>query len=294
MRGIGAWYGVAVAGLVLMAGCARPAEDAPQRASVQQTAASEPSAEQVETEMEAARQRIVARADSARDALVSVRGLSRDERARLRQDVNARQVATARALGVRVNGDAEIQRLVRQGRLVALKDSTEYWILRDLNYSVPYVTPDTKAMLVEIGRRFHARLDSLGLPRYRMEVTSVLRTPESQADLRSRNSNAARGVSAHEFGTTLDVAHIRFAGPAASALTVEVPSMPQHTPTMRYVEGLVLAETARKHAAALQAELGRVLGQMRAEGKLKVMMERRQAVYHMTVARRFPSAPSAE
>lgn len=291
MRGKRQWYGASLGILIAASGCAR-AEESPGRSASALAARAEASpsapdsAVMIEEEMDAARAQILALADSARDALVGVRGLSRGERSELRQDVNARQVATARSLGVRARSDDEVDRLVRSGRLVELKDSTQYWILRDLNYSVPYVTPDTRAMLMEIGTRFHARLDSLGIPLYRMEITSVLRTPKNQRELRQRNANAADGVSAHEFGTTVDIAHVRFAPPADDRLTVTVPSAPERTAPMRYVEGVVLEAVARKHAQALQAELGRVLAEMRDERKLRVMMERQQAVYHMTVARR--------
>ncbi|HEX2191299.1 MAG TPA: DUF5715 family protein [Longimicrobiaceae bacterium] len=293
MRGERGRTGAGLLVVLAVAGCspereARPTESRP-AAAAHVAAAAPASPADVEREMELARTGILARGDSAREAFDRARGLTREERAELRRDVNAEQVATARRLGVRASGEEEIERLRRQGRLVALEDSTEYWVLRDLDYSRPYVTPDTRAMLVEAGRRFHARLDSLGLPRYRMEVTSVLRTAETQADLRSVNSNAAAGVSAHEFGTTLDVSHVRFAPPAAAALVVEVPSAPELTPQFRVVEATVLEEVGRERAVALQGELGRVLGEMREEGKLRVMMERRQPVYHMTVARRFPA-----
>jgi hypothetical protein len=280
------WVAAGVAAAIAAGGCARAEgarEEAPARAAAAEAPAPAPARAASPQEVDAARLRVAARADSARRALIQVRGLTREERAELRQDVNARQVAVAQSLGVRARDEAEIQRLVREGRLVALEDSTEHWVLRDLTYSVPYVTPDTRAMLVEVGRRFHERLDSLGLPRYRMEVTSVLRTPETQAELKSRNSNAARDVSAHEFGTTLDVAHVRFAPPAASAL-------PAEPAQVRAEEAAMLEEVGKQGASALQAELGRVLAEMRDERKLRVMMERRQAVYHMTVAQRMASA----
>lgn len=278
--GIGVWLALA------LSGCTGQAEEeVPGRAPTRVSRA-EQQAVVVEREVQAARAAIATRADSARDAFREVRGLTRDERADLRRDGNAKQVAVAQSLGVRAKGDEQVARLASSGTLVQLEDSTEHWVLRDLTHSVPFVTPDTKAMLEEIGRRFHERLDSLGLPRYRMEVTSVLRTPESQADLRSSNANAAKSVSAHEFGTTLDVAHIRFSAPAPTALAAEVPSAPERTAELRAEEAAVLDEIAEENAAALQAELGRVLREMREERKLRVMMERSQAVYHMTVARR--------
>jgi len=297
MRSTRGWFAVAIGALAALGGCegAGPAEQAaaePPTVLRQETA--EEVAARLERELEMARERILARADSAAHLLSGVRALTREERADLRRDVNAAQIAVARTLGIRPGDEAQIQHLVQQGRLVELEDSTGYWVLRDLDYSVPYVTPGTRAMLMELGRRFHARLDTLGLPRYRFQVTSVLRTPASQAELRSSNANASRGVSAHEFGTTVDVAHTRFAAPAESGLAESVLSFPGTIEPMRYVEGVVMEAVAREHAVALQAELGRVLREMRAEDILRVMMERRQAVYHMTVSRRLPAARVAE
>jgi len=291
MRGTSRWLGAGLAIAVAVGSC-RHREDEPARRAATPAArptAAAPSAERVQRDMLAAQERIVERADSVRDAMVQVRGLSRAERGDLKRDVNRIHLATAQRFGTRARNEKQVEELVRRGRMVELEDSTQYWVLRDLQHSIAYVTPDTRAMLLEIGRRFHARLDTLGLPRYRMEVTSVLRTPESQARLRSSNGNAARGVSSHEYGTTLDVAHVRFAPPAGSQLTVTIPSAPDETAQMRFVEGYVLEEVARKHALALQGELGRVLREMRREGKLRVIMERQQAVYHMTVARDFPN-----
>jgi hypothetical protein len=234
-------------------------------------------------EREALQARISAHADSADRALRGVRGLTRDEQAVLRRDVNAAQIARARALGVRA-GDGYL-RLAEQGRLTRLADTTAYWIVRELDFSVPYVTPGAEAMLAEIGERFHARLDSLGVPRFRLDVTSVLRTPEKQAALRRSNANASEGVSAHEFGTTLDVAYRRFHPPVDGPADGAHPALAERARTLA---DSLLAETAHQRSAELQAVLGRVLAEMQREGKLMVMMERRQTVYHMTVARRFP------
>src|SRR4051794_19007016 len=142
-------------------------------------------------ESAAVRARVAARGDSVRAAFARGRPLGASEVGALRQDVNAEQVATARRLGVRAGGEAEIRALARQGRLVPLGDSTAWWVLRDMDHSLPFVTPDARAMLEALGRRFQARLDALGLPRYRMKVTSAMRTDETQADLRKTNSYAS-------------------------------------------------------------------------------------------------------
>jgi hypothetical protein len=218
-------------------------------------------------------------AESVRAAFARARPLTAREVARLRQDVNAEQVATARRLGIRAGGRAQIDALAREGRLVPLGDSTAFWVLRDMDHSVPLVTPDTRGMLMELGRRFHARLDRLGIPRYRMKVTSALRTDETQADLRKTNAYAARTVSAHEFGTTVDVSHERFAVPADPR--------PAGSAALGR-EREMLEEVGKEHAKVLQAELGRAIAEMRDRHALHVMMENMQPVYHMTVARHFP------
>jgi hypothetical protein len=222
-----------------------------------------------------ARARIAAERDALLATFDTVKVLTAREVAELRQDRNAEQIAVARSLGVRATGEAEIERLLREGRLVALGDSTAYWVLRDMEHSSPYVTADAKAMLEELGRRFHARLDALGLPRYRMKVTSALRTDDSQAALRRINANASRVESAHEFATTVDVSHERFA----------VPAEPETPDAAWELEAEMLEEVGDEHRRALQAELGRAIQEMRREGALKVMMEDAQPVYHMTLAR---------
>jgi hypothetical protein len=209
------------------------------------------------------------RPDSVRAAFARGRALGASEIGWLRRDVNRTQVATAQSLGVRAYADGQIQQLVRQGRLVALGDSTPYWVLRKMDHSVPYVTPDARALLLQVGRRFHARLDSLGIPRYRMKVTSALRTGSTQAELRKINSYASQTASAHEFGTTMDVSHERFAVPAGAAAQSDT-----------------LEELGKEHAKVLQGELGRTLIELRTRELLHVMIEDRQPVYHFTVRQR--------
>lgn len=197
------------------------------------------------------------------------------------RDVNAIQTAKARQVGI-PRGES-VEKLVEAGRLVKLADTSQYWILRDLTHSIPYVTPATEALLIEIGRRFHAELDSIGIPKYRLDITSVLRTPENQSALRRRNANAAREISAHEFGTTVDIAYRRYAPPAQDSVA-GVPLIGE----LRLWGDSVMVEAARRRSAELQAILGRILNDLRSEGRVLVRMERRQTVYHITVARATP------
>ncbi|HEX8454130.1 MAG TPA: DUF5715 family protein [Longimicrobium sp.] len=231
--------------------------------------AQQPASAQAPSQPPAENPATAVRPDSVRAAFARGRPLGASEIGWLRRDVNRTQVATAQALGVRAYADAQIQQLVRQGRLVALGDSTQYWVLRKMDHSVPYVTPDARALLLQVGRRFHARLDSLGIPRYRMKVTSALRTGSTQAELRKINSYASQTASAHEFGTTMDVSHERFAVPVGAGAQSDT-----------------LEELGKEYAKVLQGELGRTLIELRAREMLHVMIEDRQPVYHFTVRQR--------
>lgn len=267
--------------LVLALGACSPADrDNPARPLAGGVAAAEqpaPPPAPPTLDWNAAQMHIALLVDSADHKLRKIPGLTSEERRRLRRDVNAVQIQRARMLGVHA---ASFESAVNSGRLVRLEETNQYWVLRELKFSEPYVTPSTEAMLIELGKRFQAQLDSLGLPRYRLDVTSVLRTPEKQAALRRANRNASRIESAHEFGTTLDVAYRKYAPPA------EYPDV-SFDPMARQVADSLLAENARVRGTELQAILGRVLLDMQREGKVMVIMERSQPVYHMTCARRF-------
>lgn len=289
MRVARGWMRVGVVAVVA-AGCVRgdpyengrdgEPDDAP--AKVTQRVPARPAAPLTAADSAQAAARIAAERDSVAAALARVRTLRWREIWGMRRDVNAEQIAVARRLGVRASGEAELERLVRQGRLVPLGDSTEYWVLRKLTHSAPYVTPDAKALLTEVGRRFAAKLDSAGLPRYRMKVTSALRTDETQAELRKINPNASRIVSAHEFGTTIDVSYERFAVPAEP----REKSADSTTPVPWELRSEMLEALEKANGKAIQALLGRSIAELRAEGALMVMMENGQTVFHFTVARK--------
>ncbi|HEX5869451.1 MAG TPA: DUF5715 family protein [Longimicrobium sp.] len=272
-------------------GYVREARAAPARATQPAARPAPPPRPMTAADSAAVRSRIAAESASVAAAFLKVPRLKAREIGNLRLDKNATQVASAQSLGVRVSGQAEIDRMVRQGRLVPLGDSTQYWILRGMDHSSPYVTPDTKAMLEDLGRRFHRRLDSLGLPRYRMKVTSAIRTEEAQVDLRKTNSYAASTTSAHQFGTTVDVSHERFAVPAGPRAAVGAASVP--IAGAWELEGEMLEEVGKENARALQAELGRALTELRTAGAVHVMMENKQPVYHFTLARRFTGPPAS-
>jgi len=231
--------------------------------------------------------RLVAYADSIEEALRPVPLLTTREARAFDRYRNADQLAVARRLGVPQPVTAEArERLTEEGRLVPLDDS-DYWAVRDLDHSTALVTPDVVALLTEIGERFQARLDELGLPPLRLEVTSVLRTADDQADLRRVNPNATGGTSTHQFGTTIDVAYSSFRAPAESVVDFDTTGAPWMEPHLRRVERLAAETGAARMSRELQAELGKVLREMQDEGKVMVTMEVRQPVFHMTVAQSY-------
>lgn len=231
--------------------------------------------------------RIVQRADSIDDIFQPLPLLRPAQEAILQRYGNAQQLASARRLGVSPGtATAELDRLVAEGWLMRIADSTTHWVVRDLDYSVPYLTPDAAALLRTIAERFHAELDALDLPRYRLEVTSLLRSAEDQARLRQVNPNAATGESTHQFGTTFDVAYSAFAPPAEPIVEPAIPEAEWLHDHLLWLAGQAAETVAARRSRELMAVLGRVLIRLQDEGAVQVTLERLQPVYHMTVARR--------
>lgn len=242
---------------------------------------------------------VQARLDSVDAILEQQPPLSSDERYQLRQYLNAKQVEAARRLGVDPPRDtAEVRALLRDAALVALEDSTRYWTVRKLTHSFPYVTDDAHGMLEELGRRFQDRLDSLGLPPYRFEITSALRTAELQQALRGGNPNASRTTSSHEFGTTVDIAYRAFSPPVQpegvpvafpDSLDLEPAAREELMEQLAQEEAERLEELASERASNLKGVLGHVLEAMQEEGANLPLHERSQAVFHVTVGDTFPA-----
>lgn len=242
-------------------------------------------------------------ADSIDDLLHPVPLLTAAQERAFARFRNADHLERAEALGVDPDAPAP-------EALVPIDSSGQYWIVRELDHSEPLVTPATLELLREIGRRFHGRLQAEGLPPYRFEVTSALRTAASQASLRGDNPNAAPGRSAHEYGTTIDITYAAFAAPGsvgseagvATSSAREGPAPAAPSPDSASAAGSgggpawLEAHIARDRAARLetvaarrsrelQAFLGEVLLELQREGAALVLLERRQPVFHITVAR---------
>lgn len=232
--------------------------------------------------------RVQARIDSI-DAIFQPLPLLRPaQEAALRRFTNESQLAAARRLGTGANtARSALDGLVAEGRLVRLGDTTDHWVVRELDHSSPYLTSDAAAALREIAERFQRSLARAGLPAYRLEVTSALRSAEDQAELRRTNVNAAAGESTHQYATTFDIAYSAFAPPAEPVTRPAIPEAPWLEQHLVWVTGTLAETVAARRSRELMAILGNVLIEMQSEGKVMVTLERLQPVYHMTVARRY-------
>lgn len=239
---------------------------------------------EIESALDAATRRTEAFARSANRTLSPLPVMTPFEIDALRRFPNASHVARARDMGVRVRDDEALDSLVSAGRLVQLADSTRHWIVRP-GTSPAHVVPELPDILEEVGRRFQERLAELELPAYRFEVTSALRHTERQARLRSTNSNAAIGVSAHEFGTTLDLSYAAFAPPleVPASIVATVPST--LVPHVERLADLALESVSARKSRELGTIFSQVLREAQSEGIVLVTYERQQTVYHVTVGR---------
>ena len=188
----------------------------------------------------------------------------------------------ADSLGVEpVTGEGDISRYLRSGDLVPLVEN-EFYTVMVLEHSAPFVTPAMKALLDEIGRRFQAGLGERHLPAYRFTISSATRTADLQADLRVGNRNAASGTSSHEYGMSVDVVNFRYAYNQSIADHIDIRggALSQRINNQ-------LNETHRAYGGLywdhLFGLMTRVLGDLQREGRVLVLLEAEQPVFHITV-----------
>ena len=93
-------------------------------------------------------------------------------------------------------------------QLEKVKNSKAY-SLAPMSHSVPYLRPNAKAALDQIGIAFRDSLKSKGLPDHKIIVTSILRTKEDVERLQKTNSIATSN-SCHCYGTTFDISYKQF------------------------------------------------------------------------------------
>ncbi len=121
-------------------------------------------------------------------------------------DKNAVQLKAAQRYGLREVAESRTEVARHFDEMVKI-GTCENYLLCQLDYSVPYLMPNASAELDTIGAKFRRALAKHGLPQYRIEVTSVLRTREDVRNLISSGNKNATMRSCHCYGTTFDIGY---------------------------------------------------------------------------------------
>lgn len=124
------------------------------------------------------------------------------------RDLNDKHLAAAKKIGLSPSpaNREEAKQMKRQLREVT---SCDNYVIDELTYSIPYLVPTAAARLDAIGAEFQDILSRNNLPSYRFRVTSILRTQDDIRRLQRTNSNST-AHSAHNYGTTFDLAYMHF------------------------------------------------------------------------------------
>ena len=145
-----------------------------------------------------------------------------------------------------------------KGKLVYV-GSNPFFYVDKLNNSIPYLVPRASVLLQDIGRAYFDSLQIKGIPLHKIIVTSILRTKDDVAKLRTRNGNATEN-SCHLYGTTFDVCYNRY----KQIQTRQQPRRQVQNDTLKWV-------------------LSEVLRDMRDRNRCLVKCEVKQGCFHITV-----------
>lgn len=92
--------------------------------------------------------------------------------------------------------------------LVKIENNPDFAV-EELTHSYPFLVPEAASLLHEIGANFCKELEARGGGKYKIIVTSALRTPDTVKRLKRVNRNAVE-QSTHQYGTTFDITYNRF------------------------------------------------------------------------------------
>lgn len=145
-----------------------------------------------------------------------------------------------------------------KGRLVYVGSNPFFYVER-LNNSIPYLVPRASVLLQDIGRAYFDSLQIKGIPLHKIIVTSILRTKDDVAKLRTRNGNATEN-SCHLYGTTFDICYNRY----KTVQTAQVPRRQVRNDTLKWV-------------------LSEVLRDFREQNRCYIKYEVKQGCFHITV-----------
>ncbi|NVJ86840.1 MAG: hypothetical protein HWE15_11080 [Algoriphagus sp.] len=172
----------------------------------------------------------------------------KDYKARLRKDAYSNHLSAAQENGAGlIMDEVGLFQLVKDGALLEIDAGLGYEVEK-LTHSHPYLTPEAKKVLGQIGKTYQALVGGDSF----FTVTSGTRTIEQQKKLGRRNRNATKGNSSHSFGLSFDISYIRFDG-------------------------------EKSWDWKKQKQLEKVLSHFQKENKIYVIKERKQNCFHITV-----------
>ena len=163
----------------------------------------------------------------------------------IKRTYKAHVVAAASHGVLPILNSKQLNSYVKKKKLSAAK-CNKGCTINKLTHSKAYLVPQANKVLNEIAKTFYAKTKSS------FTVTSLTRTIADQHRLRSVNSNATHGLSAHNFGASYDISYIRFNGKKAPN-------------------------------ARLEKALEAVLAQYQRQGKIYYIKEKWQSCFHVTV-----------
>ncbi len=136
-----------------------------------------------------------------------------------------------------------------KGKLVYVGGNPFFYVDK-LNNSIPYLVPRASVLLQDIGRAYFDSLQIKGIPLHKIIVTSILRTKDDVAKLRTRNGNATEN-SCHLYGTTFDICYNRY----KQIQTREQPRRQVQNDTLKWVFSEVLRDFRNKNRCYIKYEV---------------------------------------
>ena len=136
-----------------------------------------------------------------------------------------------------------------KGKLVYV-GSNPFFYVDKLNNSIPYLVPKASVLLQDIGRAYFDSLQIKGIPLHKIIVTSILRTKDDVAKLRTRNGNATEN-SCHLYGTTFDICYNRY----KQIQTNDQPRRQVQNDTLKWVFSEVLRDFRNKNRCYIKYEV---------------------------------------
>jgi len=207
--------------------------------------------------------------------------ISNKREKKLRTHLLKDHLKAAEAMNLEAAGNREsIERQIKEKLVVKMiRDKNSLFYFYNLPRENRYLREFTLKGLVNLGKEFQKTLASRGFNgKVKFAVTSALRGEDYQKSLRKRNRNAV-ALSSHAFGISFDVFFDEYFvvidKPEESFVTES-----SRLDDLRGQSGYLLGGALRRQFKAAMAE---TLIRLQDEGKLYVILEKRQRCFHVTI-----------